>query len=318
MVLMMIAIGGITRLTKSGLSIVEWKPITGILPPITHNQWSQELDKYKQTPEYQKVNNDISLQDFKTIFLIEYIHRVIARLLLFVVAIPCIVMYFKRYFDRKYLIKILCIILLIPAQGLLGWYMVKSGLINNPEVSHYRLTAHLMLAVAIYMLFYWRIIRFDHDFLAKTHIRTSTLQDGINIGHALVALLLVQIAFGGLVAGLKAGLIYNTFPMMGNQFIPDEISWLNFDDPVFLQFIHRCTAYAIFLFTILACINLYKRQNYLWMWLMFATLAQIALGILTVLLFVPIAVAVFHQITAMLLLSICIKASVCLSKDRFA
>ncbi len=309
-IICMIFIGGLTRLTDSGLSITEWKPVTGILPPLTEASWISEFDKYKQTPEYIKVNNNMNLAEFKSIFWLEFIHRIAGRITGILYILP--LMYFlynKTISSAKIYIYLIGLILLI-SQGIAGWYMVKSGLISAPCVSHFRLAIHLLLAIALYALLFWQLIE-QSFFKIPIGIKTNLVPLNIWLNICLV-LLFIQITFGAFVAGLDAGLVYNQFPLMGDSIIPNEITFGTFGsnsfyDPVFVQFIHRILAYIVTLAILITCFIGFKIQNLLLskvlIYLIIALIFQVMLGIFTLIYLVPITLALLHQIGAVILLS---------------
>lgn len=313
LVFAMIVVGGVTRLTDSGLSIVEWQPIIGTMPPITQNDWEILLEKYRATPQYQKINKGMSIDEFKGIFWWEYFHRLLGRLIGLVFFIPFVYFLIKKSVDRTLGIKLTGIFILGGMQGFMGWYMVMSGLVNDPHVSQYRLTAHLGLAIVIFAAMFWVAL----DILSPQTDNTDTndaLQSLRKFSVALSALIFIMILSGGFVAGIRAGFAYNTFPLMNGHFIPPEIFMLEpwyrnfFDNMATVQFDHRLIAWILaflvplFWFqsrkhhlsatTQLAC-NLFL--------LMFVV--QISLGISTLLYVVPIPLAALHQGGAVLLLA---------------
>lgn len=309
-IICMIFIGGLTRLTDSGLSITEWKPVTGILPPLTEASWISEFDKYKQTPEYIKVNNNMNLAEFKSIFWLEFIHRIAGRITGILYILP--LMYFlynKTISSAKIYIYLIGLILLI-SQGIAGWYMVKSGLISAPCVSHFRLAIHLLLAISLYALLFWQLME-QSFFEIPIGIKTNLVPLNIWLNICLV-LLFIQITFGAFVAGLDASLVYNQFPLMGHSIIPNEITFGTFGsnsfyDPVFVQFIHRILAYIVTLAILITCFIGLKIQNLLLskvlIYLIIALIFQVMLGIFTLIYLVPITLALLHQIGAVILLS---------------
>lgn len=310
LVVIMIFIGGVTRLTKSGLSITEWNLVSGIAPPLDDNGWNLEFDKYKNSPEYKKINSHINLAEFKSIYLVEYIHRIIGRIAGLLFIIPLVIFIAKGYILRdKYPIYFIGSILFL-AQGLMGWYMVKSGLVNDPYVSHYRLAVHLFLAVMLYILFFWQYL--------KSRAYMILLPANVNICEQkkwclyAIIVLVIQIIFGAFVAGLDAGHIYNEFPLMGGEVIPYEIktyglSLQSFADPVFIQFMHRIIAYILSLIIIIFFIKGRKIENkkfsQVLKYILVILVIQVLAGILTLLYNVPIELALFHQFGAICLLS---------------
>jgi len=308
LVLLMVVIGGITRLTHSGLSMVDWKPISGIIPPLNEVQWQQEFKNYQQYPEYQKVNQHFTLEDFKSIFWWEYIHRALGRIIGMVFIFPFLFFIYKKAFDKKWLKHLLILLAMGGLQGFIGWFMVKSGLKDQPAVSHYRLAIHLCAALGVYTYIIYLMIK----------IKTPKLIENIQVKTkakkwALISLFLIviQIIYGAFVAGLKAGLIFNTWPKMGNVWISpvvyEKLSSMGFlsifDEPVTVQFIHRIIPYLIlipvfYLFKIKDPIV--RKQTY---YLGGFWLLQVFLGVTTLLFGVPVWLGVMHQLGAVALLS---------------
>ena len=309
MVFLMIVVGGVTRLTHSGLSIVEWQPIVGTVPPMTDRQWQETFDKYKLTPEYQKVNVGMTISEFKGIFWWEYFHRLLGRLIGLVFFIPYLVFLMRRQVSGPLVWKLLGILVLGGLQGGVGWLMVKSGLVDDPRVSHYRLTAHLGLAFIIFAAMFW--VALDLLFPRTATSMNPRLHGPARAAAWLAALVFVSVLTGGLVAGIRAGFAYNTFPLMNGHIVPPEIFMLEpwhlnfFNNMALVQFDHRLLAWLLALLVP-------------WFWwnnrgmelnprarlaadLLLGTLAvQIALGISTLLLLVPIALAAAHQAGAVL------------------
>jgi len=299
-VLGMIMLGGATRLTHSGLSMVEWKPLIGIIPPLSEAEWTTVFEKYKQFPEYQKINLGMDLEGFKSIFMYEYLHRVLGRLIGIFFFVPFVYFALRGRIKAGLMPKLVVMFFLGGLQGLLGWYMVKSGLVNDPHVSQYRLTAHLGAAVLIYGYMLW--VAFGllwpgtgrHDQGVDRYARWSLV---------LLALIYLMILSGGLVAGTRAGFAYSTWPLMGNSFIPQGLystSLSMFEDITTIQFNHRMFAYALLILVSSFCWLVYKarvssQSNLGVLLLILALLAQVVLGISTLLLHVPVAVAVAHQ-----------------------
>lgn len=297
MVLIMIGLGGYTRLSGSGLSIVHWRPITGILPPLSTQQWIQMFDLYKQSPEFLKINSGMSLPDFQFIYMVEFIHRLWGRLMGFVLLIPT---GYALYAQRSLMPRISAIWILAGAQAAMGWYMVKSGLIDNPQVSPIRLTLHLCLALTILAM----ILNTIH-----TISKRVTNQQDLKMRPVLAimtAILAITICFGGLTAGNHAGLIYNTFPDMNGHLLPEEIFnlhpvWHNFlYNPATIQFIHRLLAFislAVGFYIALqgGISNKLKHVNYV---VAGCLILQVILGVSTLVLQVPIPLGVAHQVWA--------------------
>jgi cytochrome c oxidase assembly protein subunit 15 len=293
LIFVMVVLGGVTRLTESGLSIVEWKPVTGIVPPLSDAAWQAEFDKYKASPEFVKKNNDFEVGDFKTIFWFEYLHRLLGRLIGLAIVAPFLWLLWRRRIPGGLQPQLWAVVALIALQGFMGWYMVKSGLVDEPRVSQYRLAAHLGLAFVLYGYIVWLIL----SLLRPTRAALSPF------ARVLTALIFLQILLGALVAGTHAGFIYNTWPAMDNGHIIPPGIWTDpplwpgmFEDLRIVQFNHRMLAYLI---TVLAGV---------WWWLnrekgapahllVLATLFQVAAGIVTVVVlpYVPAWLAVFHQ-----------------------
>ncbi len=249
-ILAVIVIGGITRITDSGLSMVQWKPISGIVPPLTETAWTTEFNHYKAYPEYQQYNMNMTLSEFKGIFFWEYLHRILARCLGLVALIPFLgVILWRSDISTKQKIIYGCIPPLIACQGLLGWYMVKSGLVDQPNVSHIRLAAHLLMALGLFSYTLWHRISLSR--LAKTAAKDTypVLFHVLVVG--LVILTISQMTYGAFMAGLKAGYGFNTFPKMGSEWAPAIIwsltpGWKNvIHNPYMVQFIHRTLAWLL-------------------------------------------------------------------------
>jgi len=306
LVFAMVMLGGVTRLTGSGLSIVEWRPVTGILPPLSEAEWLREFAAYQLSPEFQKINHAMDVHAFKEIFWLEYLHRLLGRLIGVVFFVPMVIFFWRGTIPAKAWPKYLGMFLLGGLQGLLGWYMVKSGLIDNPHVSQYRLTAHLAAAFTIYAYMLWIALGlFFHDRDGPTHPWFAR-------GAALAGMIAITIISGGFVAGLKAGYAYSTFPLMGGEWIPHglftfEPLWRNFfDNVVTVQFDHRVLAITTF------CLIVWfwfaarhagfpRRARLATHAMLAAAAAQVTLGISTLVLHVPLALAAAHQATALIL-----------------
>ena len=321
-ILGMILLGGITRLTNSGLSMVEWKPLVGVIPPLSEQAWLETFAKYKQFPEYQKINLGMTLDGFKSIFMYEYLHRVLGRLIGVLFFFPFLYFALKKRIRPGLMPKLIAMFFLGGFQGLLGWYMVKSGLVNDPYVSQYRLTAHLGVAVLIYAYMLWVI--FDL-LLSKEEAGNTKPQPFAGYSLALLGLIFLMILSGGLVAGTDAGFAYNTWPLMGNSFIPAQIyvgtpAWLDaFEDITTIQFNHRMFAYLLFVLIISFAFMVHKsaeisRARVGAILLVVALLAQIILGISTLLLHVAVPVAAAHQSGAMVLITAMIFVSHALTR----
>ena len=307
LIAVMVSIGGLTRLTHSGLSMVEWRPVTGWLPPLTQAAWQSEFDKYQLFPEYQKLNLGISLAEFQEIYWLEFIHRLFGRLIGLIFVIPFGIFLWQKRIDRVLAPKLAAIFLLGAAQGALGWYMVASGLVDIPHVSHYRLTAHLGLAVFLFAAILWTAFG-----LLGRPSALNGQAPGAAMAHLLVGLVFLQILAGGLVAGLNAGMGYNTWPLMDGSVIPDGLFiaqpwWTNFiDNALTVQFQHRLGAYAI---AVLAVYGWWRTRYaasdglcQAGRLLLAAVALQVLLGIVTLLTMVPVPLAALHQAGALLLL----------------
>jgi cytochrome c oxidase assembly protein subunit 15 len=309
LVFAMVVLGGVTRLTGSGLSMVEWRPVTGWLPPLGDDAWLAEFDKYQGSPEYQKENSHMNVHDFKGIFWLEYLHRLLGRLIGLAFFVPFVWFAVKGYIARRDYPKYALMFVLGGMQGVLGWYMVKSGLVDRPDVSQYRLTAHLSSAFLIYAFMFWVAL----SLLYPAAGRTVHPRFGRTV--ALTALIVTTIVSGGFVAGLKAGKIYNTFPMMGDHWFPPgafalQPFWRNFfDNMALVQFDHRLLAITTFVLIVaywwsMRGIDLPARVKKSANALLHTATLQVVLGIATVLMVVPIPLAAAHQATAMLLFTV--------------
>ncbi len=299
----MIVIGGITRLTRSGLSIVEWQPIVGTLPPLSEAQWMEIFEKYKLTPEYKQVNFGMSLDDFKGIFWWEYIHRLLGRVIGLAFFIPYAWFLLRRKLDTEHAWKLGGIFLLGAAQGAMGWYMVKSGLVDDPKVSQYRLTAHLGLAFVIFAAMFWVAL----DMLKpRLSVASAYVRRLARWATGAAWLVFVMVLSGGLVAGIRAGYAYNTFPLMNGHLIPPEIMMLEpwylnfFNNMATVQFDHRLIAWLLVLLIsglwvasrAAAVPSRAKLASHL---LLVALAMQFCLGVATLLLRVPVGLGTAHQ-----------------------
>ncbi len=303
----MIVVGGLTRLTDSGLSITEWQLFSGFFPPLNNSQWIMYFDLYKEIPEFKLQNYDMTMQEFKVIFWWEWAHRFMGRLIGLAFLIPLVYFSFKIKFKK--LISLYFIFALICFQGFIGWYMVSSGLIDRVDVSHFRLSIHLLVAFLILSLIFWNYL--------KIKVKNN-FQNTINIIFPLSFLFLVflQISIGAFVSGMDAGKIYNSWPLMGDSFFPNDNSVINlfklsaFSDPSLVQFIHRKLAYLIGLFYLYLLFyiyrnkktDLYKSVNVLGIFI----ILQIVLGIFTLLYGAQILIASMHQISSIFLVASCI------------
>ena len=304
LIILMVAVGGLTRLTDSGLSITAWEIFTGILPPLNVDDWNFYFSQYKKIPEYQNINYDMTLSEFKVIFYWEYAHRLLARFVGLFSLIPLIVfsLTFKdsKYYSNKYYL----IFFLVCLQGFIGWYMVSSGLIENNDVSHFRLSVHLSLALLILSLIFWFIL--DIFKAKRFHEKISNL-----LLLFILLLIVIQIILGAFLSGLDGGLIYNSWPDMNGTFFPNDVKFNDvinsqlLSNPSIVQFLHRSTAYLL-LFFIIILNYLYIRQKYDFKYVLFfdvAILIQIFLGIITLISGVEIKYASLHQLGSILVLS---------------
>ena len=307
LIAIMIIVGGLTRLTDSGLSITTWELFAGFIPPLSHLDWINYFDLYKKIPEYKLQNYSMTIDEFKIIFWWEWLHRFLGRLVGISFLIPLIYFTFKLKF--KLVKNFYVIFLLICFQGFIGWYMVSSGLVDRVDVSHYRLSIHLLIAFIILTLILWNYL--------KINIKQSKT-DKIKYNLPLLFLLLIyiQIVIGAFVSGMDAGKIYNSWPLMGNNYFPDDNSiddlfkLTAFDSPSLVQFIHRNLAYVILLFFLIILFDVYKNKLtnfYLPVNLVgFLLFLQIFLGIITLLYGAQILVSSMHQISSIFLVSSCV------------
>jgi heme a synthase len=316
LVFAMVLVGGATRLTESGLSIVEWKPVTGVVPPLSVADWQAEFAKYKTIPQYEQLNRGMSLDDFKAIYWWEWGHRLLGRIIGAAFLLPFLWFLWWRAFDRRTGIALGGIFGLGAIQGVVGWWMVASGLTERVRVSHYRLAFHLTLACMIYVALVWAAERL----LTKPNPRGAQVMVGRRrlrwSAAALPILVLAQIYLGAMVAGLHAGLVYNTWPLINGSFIPapadllfDQPLWRNlFENHLTVQFEHRMTAYALLALTLFHTVDVRRlgpgplatTAGFVAV----AALAQAGLGIMTLLFSVPIELAMAHQAMALVVLTV--------------
>lgn len=310
LIFIMVVVGGITRLTHSGLSISNYKLISGTIPPINDVEWDAAFDLYKQYPEYQKLNNQFTLQDFKDIYFWEWLHRVIGRFIGMVFLLPFLYFLITKQLSKATIKKSITLLCLGAFQGFLGWYMVKSGLVDNPDVSHYRLAAHLTTAFITFAYTFW--VALDLMFPLKKEI-SKPFRNLLRFG---LAVLIVQIIYGAFVAGLDAGFIHNHWPMMSEGEFMHQTVYIE-QNPVYrnfiegksgVQFVHRILAYIVVCFIILIYIKskklkLTEYQSKSIQFLLIMIGVQFLLGVFTILLQVPIWLGVAHQIGAFFLLS---------------
>jgi cytochrome c oxidase assembly protein subunit 15 len=315
MVFAMVILGGVTRLTGSGLSMVEWDPFFGVVPPLNEAEWEEVFLKYQASPEYQKINVGMDLEGFKAIYWFEFAHRILGRAIGIVFLLPFLFFWLSRRIPKGYTIKFATMFLLGGLQGLLGWYMVKSGLVDNPHVSQYRLTAHLGLAFIIFGYMFW--VALDLLFPRTAYSPPAQHRGLRRAALGLAALVFVTILSGGFVAGLKAGFAYNTFPLMDGHWVP-ETMWLQspwwrnlFENIATVQFDHRLLAVLVLVSTLLlwawASRQALHGRSRLGLHLLLAVVClQVALGISTLLLHVPVALGAAHQGGALLVLTLVI------------
>jgi cytochrome c oxidase assembly protein subunit 15 len=310
LVFAIVVVGGVTRLTHSGLSITEWQPIVGTLPPLTDADWNDAFAKYQLTPEYQQVNKGMALPEFQRIFWWEYFHRLLGRLVGVVFLLPFLWFLARRRIPPGYGVRLAVIFALGAAQGALGWFMVKSGLVDDPRVSQFRLTAHLGLAFLIFAAMFWTAL----SLLAPTRANGNGAGAKAKRWSAAVALLVfLQVLSGGMVAGIHAGLAYNTFPLMNGALVPPEImmldpAWRNFFyNMATVQFDHRLLAWILAAVVPITWWKVVRDpaappRARIGAHLLLAMLAvQVTLGILTLVNAVPLALAAPHQAGALLL-----------------
>lgn len=297
----MVLVGGYTRLSGSGLSITEWKPIHGTIPPRSESEWQEEFSKYQKIPQYAEVNKGMTLEEFKTIFWPEYWHRVLGRLIGVIFILPLIVFWSTGAITNRFGVRLLAIFSLGGLQGFMGWYMVSSGLIENTYVSHFRLAAHLALALLLLALLVWSIL----DIAFYPHGK-KTPRKSLSLWFTLLCL---QILYGALMAGLHAGLLYNTWPDMNGEIVPNALSASIFTDHTTVQFIHRTLAiivafgFGFWWFLARAYVKNAKLTKLAGS-IAFVIALQFILGVLTLINAVPLALGMMHQITAVLLFTL--------------
>ena len=300
----MIIVGGLTRLTDSGLSITEWQLFSGFLPPINEIQWLKYFDLYKKIPEFQLQNYSMTLQEFKIIFWWEWIHRFLGRLIGILFLIPLI--YFTFKLDFKTLKNLFFIFILICFQGFIGWYMVSSGLVDRVDVSHFRLSVHLVIAFLIISLIFWNYLRLQNFIFSKNRLNKL-------IPLTFLILIFVQITIGAFVSGMDAGKIYNSWPLMNTSYFPNDSNFIDlfslaaFSDPSLVQFMHRNLAYFILFSYLIVLYLIYKNKLSNFFFIIkvigFLLIIQIILGIFTLLNGAQIFLASMHQISSIFLVS---------------
>jgi cytochrome c oxidase assembly protein subunit 15 len=308
LIFIMVVIGGITRLTNSGLSMVKWNLFMGIIPPLNELEWKETFNLYKNYPEYQKVNFNFTLSEFKAIFFWEYLHRMIGRLLGIAFLIPYIYFLITKRLSKKLIIQTSILLGMGAMQGFIGWWMVKSGLVNNTDVSHYRLAVHLITAFLTFAFTFWVALPL---IFTKERSGNTVL---LGLTKILMILIIIQIIYGGFVAGLNAGIGFNTWPKMGEYWIADAVYqleplWKNFVEGRYgVQFIHRILALTLVAFVIYIwkkgrSIQLENNQKRSLNFLLGIVILQTLLGIFTLILVVPIWLAAAHQVGAFFMLT---------------
>ncbi|PKV75185.1 COX15/CtaA family protein [Pontibacter ramchanderi] len=313
LVVAMVIIGGITRLTGSGLSITEWNLISGTLPPLSESEWLVMFDKYKQFPEYQKLNFGMTLSGFKQIFMWEYLHRLLGRIIGVVFIVPFLYFLYRKMLAPWLVKRLIFILLLGMAQGLMGWVMVMSGLSEMPHVSHYRLAAHLSLALFLVGVILWTVA----DLMTPAHGKAPTKRPAYTLSWLVLGAVLVQIVLGAFVAGLKSGFSYNTWPLMQGEFFPETLQGVPvfgyFKNGVAVQFLHRWFALVALAGIVALWYKVRQRSTHrgarqLTNLLLLTGIGQVVLGIITLLLVVPVSLGVLHQLVAVALFSLAVLA----------
>jgi cytochrome c oxidase assembly protein subunit 15 len=311
MTFIVLVVGGVTRLTQSGLSIVDWQPLVGVIPPLTEARWEESFERYRRFPQYRQLRPDMTLAEFKVIFFWEYLHRVVARLIGLVFLVPFAAFWLSGYFTRPLAMRAIALFGLGVMQGVLGWLMVSSGLVDRPSVSHYRLAAHLSLAFVIFGTSVW----LARDLAMRASRPAVTVRTRRVMGRALAAvglILALQIVWGAFVAGLKAGLIHGTFPLMAGRLVPTDLLTLapapiNFvQNLVTVQWTHRLLGTILLMIAAIAFVRVGRaRPDDQSRRLNAALVSLIAMqylsGVLTLLYAVPISLGIIHQATAMVI-----------------
>jgi heme a synthase len=306
-VVFQIILGGYVRLTKSGLSMYDWHVVHGIIPPITDSEWQETFENYKHTPEYKKINIGMTLDEYKYIYYREFNHRIIGRLTGLIYAVPALFLLFGGFFKWRESKIYVLIGLLFAGQGVLGWYMVKSGLVDAPHVSHFRLAAHLIMAFFILGLVLWKIL--DSHFEEKIINRTSINPMVFKPLSILFLLVVFQITYGAFVAGLKAGYVSDTFPLMFGFLVPPNLFQTGvfdiFTSSVTVHFIHRWFAFFVLGYAIFCSLKLKNQEGLNGIWLLPAVIiVQVLLGLTVIWFHVPILIALIHQGGAIVVFSL--------------
>lgn len=308
----LVVFGGFVRLTRSGLSIVEWNPISGVMPPIGPQAWEEEFAKYQLSPEYLKINTGMTLSEYKFIFYMEWFHRIVARLAGLVYAIPVFYFLLKKTIPLKEFGIYFVMGLLFISQALMGWIMVSSGLVDRPAVSHFSLTTHLLLAITLLGFSLWTALGHKYGFPDTNKKQKWSLPSKLAVFS--MVLLVIQISYGGMTAGLKAGHVSDSWPLMFGKWIPPNLfnTWIDlFETPQTIVFIHRWLAW-LGLIAVPVVYYFIKNQNYPqdiqkgMRWLIGIVVLQITLGVLTILSYVNIVIALTHQANALLLFSLAV------------
>ena len=309
LVALIIIVGGLTRLTDSGLSITKWDLFTGIFPPMSLNDWEKSFLLYKKIPEYILINPSMTLEQFKTIYWWEYVHRLLGRVVGLLFILPLIYLTFKKKLSKKNIFSFYFILILILFQGFIGWYMVKSGLSEKTDVSHYRLSLHLTLAFLIFILLLWNYLKYTNREDLNSYKKLPFYLPKI-----FISIIVLQTTLGAFVSGLDAGQVYQSWPLMNKSYFPDDsnlkdlFSLSLFDSPSLVQFVHRNIAYLIVLIFFIITTITFKNKDFSYMrktiLLVFVSLViQIVLGILTVLSGAQIVLASMHQIGSIILIT---------------
>ena len=307
---LMIIVGGLTRLTDSGLSITKWDLISGILPPFSLTSWENSFNLYKKIPEFQLLNSSMTLDEFKVIYWWEYAHRLLGRIIGLFYLIPLFYFTFKKSIKKETLFSLYLILILIVLQGFVGWYMVQSGLTERTDVSHYRLSLHLTLAFIIFILLMWNYLKYKYQQNFENKAKFPQY-----LPFLFITLILIQVSIGALVSGLDAGQIYQTWPLMNQSYFPDDsnikdlFSISAFETASIVQFIHRNMAYLIFLIFSFMTFKIYKNKDFSYLrntilLIFIVIILQILLGIFTVIYGAQIILASMHQIGSIFLITV--------------
>ncbi len=309
LVALIIIVGGLTRLTDSGLSITKWNLFTGIFPPISLDDWEKSFSLYKKIPEYKLINSSMTLDQFKIIYWWEYAHRLLGRAIVLLFILPLIYLTFKRKLSKKNIFSFYFILFLMLFQGFVGWYMVKSGLVDRTDVSQYRLSLHLTLAIIIFCILFWNFLK---------NVSQSNFESKIKISFYLpiifLIILILQISLGAFVSGLDAGQIYQSWPLMNQSYFPDDSMFTDlfslkvFETPSLAQFIHRNVAYIMLVFFLVILFIVFKNDDLTYLrkstiLVFLFLLLQFFLGILTIIFGAQIFFASMHQLCSIVLLA---------------